>query len=249
MIKEYFQKLRELLDEVENEEQDKMSIAAHEIARCIQNDGIVHVFGSGHSHMLAEELFYRAGGLAPISPILIEDLMLHKGAVESSNLEKKSGLAKGKLSSSKILAGDIVIVASTSGRNPVPIEVAEIARERGAYIIAITSPRYAATQASRHESGKYLFEMVDLTIDNHIEVGDTLLHHPNSASGFSSGSSIIGMTIVNAIMAETIQLMLEEGKEPPVFLSNNANDAGSHNQRLIDRYKERIPMLVTNIYK
>lgn len=249
MMKEYFQKLRDLLDKVENEEQGKMKEAAHEIARCIQNDGIIHVFGSGHSHMLAEELFYRAGGLAPICPILIEDLMLHKGAVESSNLEKKSGLAKKHLSSSNILAGDIVIVASTSGRNPVPIEVAEIARERGAYVIAITSPRYAATQASRHESGKYLFEMAHLTIDNHIEIGDTLLHHPESASGFSSGSSIIGMTIVNAIMAETIKLMLEEGIEPPVFLSNNANDAGSNNQQLIDRYKERIPMLVTNLYK
>ncbi|MFC0478225.1 SIS domain-containing protein [Robertmurraya beringensis] len=249
MMKEYFQKLRDLLDEVENEEQGKMREAAHKIARCIQDDGIIHVFGSGHSHMLAEELFYRAGGLAPISPILIEELMLHKGAVESSNLEKKSGLANKHLSSSNILAGDIVIVASTSGRNPVPIEVAEIARERGAYVIAITSPRYAATQASRHESGKYLFEMAHLIIDNHIEIGDTLLQHPKSASGFSSGSSIIGMTIVNAIMAETIQLMLEEGKEPPVFLSNNANNAGSHNQQLVDRYKERIPMLVTNLYK
>ncbi len=249
MMKEYFQKLRDLLDEVENEEQGKMREAAHEIVRCIQNGGIIHVFGSGHSHMLAEELFYRAGGLAPISPILIEDLMLHRGAVESSNLEKKSGLAKEHLSSSNILACDIVIVASTSGRNPVPIEVAEIARERGAYVIAITSPRYAETQASRHESGKYLFEIAHLIIDNHIEIGDTLLQHPKSASGFSSGSSIIGMTIVNAIMAETIQLMLEEGKEPPVFLSNNANDAGSHNQQLVDRYKERIPMLVTNLYK
>lgn len=249
MMKEYFQKLRDLLDKVENEEQSKMNEAAHEIARCIENDGIVHVFGSGHSHMLAEELFYRAGGLAPISPILIEDLMLHKGAVESSNLEKKSGLAKKHLSSSNILAGDIVIVASTSGRNPVPIEVAEIASERGAYVIAVTSPRYADTQASRHGSGKYLFEMAHLTIDNHIEIGDTLLHHPKSASGFSSGSSIIGMAIVNAIMAETIQLLLEEGKKPPVFLSNNANEAGLHNQLLIDRYKERIPMLVTNLYK
>lgn len=249
MMKEYFQKLRELLDEVENEEQDNMSKAAHEIARCLQNDGIVHVFGSGHSHMLAEELFYRAGGLAPISPILIEDLMLHKGAVESSNLEKKSGLAIEYLSSSNILAGDVVIVASTSGRNPVPIEVAGIAKERGAFVIAITSPRYATTQASRHESGKYLYEVADLTLNNHIEIGDTLLHHPKSPSGFSSGSSIIGMTIMNAIMAETIKIMLEKGIAPPVFQSNNANHAASHNQYLIDRYKDRIPMLVTNIYK
>jgi uncharacterized phosphosugar-binding protein len=249
MMSKYFQKLRELLDLVEQKEKPKMMQAAHTVAHCIKNDGIIHVFGSGHSHMLAEELFYRAGGLAPISPILIEDLMLHKGAIESSNLEKKNGLAREYLDSSNILAGDIVIVASTSGRNPVPIEVAEIAKEKGAYVIAITSPRYAKSQSSRHERGKYLFEVVDLSIDNHIDVGDTLLHHPNSLSGFSSGSTIIGMTIVNSIMAETIAIMLEEGMEPPVFMSNNADHAGSHNQRLIERYKERIPMLVTNLYK
>ncbi|MDQ0155517.1 SIS domain-containing protein [Robertmurraya andreesenii] len=94
MFKQYFHALKDLLDTVEKDEKDSIQKAAQMISSCIQEDGIVHVFGCGHSHLLAEELFYRAGGLAPISPILIEDLMLHKGAVRSSQLEKDDDFAE-----------------------------------------------------------------------------------------------------------------------------------------------------------
>ncbi|TYR76380.1 SIS domain-containing protein [Rossellomorea vietnamensis] len=89
MLKQYFKKLEELLNTVENAEIENIKKAAVEIARSIQQGGIVHVFGCGHSHILGEELFYRAGGLVPISPLLIEDSMLYKGAVRSSQLEKE----------------------------------------------------------------------------------------------------------------------------------------------------------------
>lgn len=243
MFNHYFQKLHELLSLVEKDETDCLKVAAKKIAECIQNDGIVHVFGCGHSHILGEELFYRAGGLVPINPILIEDLMLHKGAVRSSELEKENDLAKKFLTRVKIQPQDVVIVASTSGRNPVPIDVAEFAKNKGAFVIAITSYVYTNAVASRHKSGKYLYHTANLSIDNHIMVGDALMEHESLAVSFGSGSTVIGTAIVNGIMVEAISNMISNNFEPPIFKSGNADGAEEHNRALINKYKERIPML------
>jgi uncharacterized phosphosugar-binding protein len=243
MFNQYFEELKKLLNRVEKDEGNRIKTAAQAIASSIQQDGIVHVFGCGHSHMLGEELFYRAGGLAPISPILIEDLMLHKGAVRSSQLEKAEQLAEDFMADISVQPEDVVIVASTSGRNPVPIDVAEIAKKQGAYVIAITSPRYAKSQSSRHKTGKYLYESCDLTIDNHIEVGDSLMQHESLDESFGSGSTVIGAAIVNAVMAEAVNVMVEQQFDPPIFKSGNVDGGGEHNRKLIDKYKSRIPML------
>jgi uncharacterized phosphosugar-binding protein len=243
MLDQYFQKLKELLNTIEKEEEDSLKKAAQMIARCIRAGGIIHVFGCGHSHMLGEELFYRAGGLVPINPILIEDLMLHKGAVRSSHLEKQNDFAEKFMARVNIEPKDILIVGSTSGRNPVPIDVAQIAKKRGAYVIAITSPSYAKSQSSRHKSGKYLFNSVDLSIDNHIEIGDALMKHEDFDISFGSGSTVIGMSIVNGIMVEAVKIMIENHFNPPIFKSSNVDGAEEHNRELINKYKERIPML------
>lgn len=243
MFKLYFQKIRDLFDIVEKEEKENIEKAANKIAQGVQNGGVVHIFGCGHSHMLAEELFYRAGGLAAINPILIEDLMLHKGAVRSSNLEKSNHLAEKLMNHVPIHSQDIVIVVSTSGRNPVPIDVAEIAKRQGAFVIAISSPAYANSQPSRHNSGKYLFQSVDLSIDNHIEIGDTLLKLENPEVSFGSGSTVIGMAIINGIIVEAVNIMMNNGFNPPIFKSGNVDGAEEHNRKLIDKYKSKIPML------
>lgn len=243
MLAKYLNEVKELLTHVEKEEGQKMKNAARALAECIQNNGIIHVFGCGHSHMLGEELFYRAGGLAPIKPIFVEDLMLHKGAVRSSLMEKQNDLAGSFMENADILPGDVVIVASTSGRNPVPIDVAEISKASGAFVIGITSPRYANTQSSRHKNGKYLYSSVDLTIDNHIEPGDALMEHSALGIRFGSASSIIGFAIVNSLMAEAVEVMIENGFEPPIFKSGNVDGAERHNRELVKKYKSRIPLL------
>lgn len=142
-----------------------------------------------------------------------------------------------------IRPNDVVIVASTSGRNPVPVDVAEISKSKGAYVIGITSPRYAETYSSRHNEGKYLFSSVDLAIDNHIEPGDALMQHPALGLRFGSASSIIGFAIVNSLMAEAVEVMIKNGFEPPIFKSGNVDGADQHNRELVKRYKSRIPLL------
>ncbi|MBT2686674.1 SIS domain-containing protein [Bacillus sp. ISL-47] len=243
MLEQYLKEIRGLLDVIEIDEEQSLKKAAKAIAECIQNNGIVHVFGCGHSHMLGEELFYRAGGLAPINPILIEDLMLHKGAVRSSTLEKQNDFAEHFMQNVDIQANDVIIVASTSGRNPVPIDVAERSKAKGAFVITVTSPRYAETQASRHSSGKYLYNTADLVIDNHIEAGDALLKDPSMGTRFGSASSIAGLAIVNSVMVEAVEIMLKNNFDPPIFKSGNVDGAEDHNRKLVEKYKKRIPIL------
>ena len=243
MFKDYFKRLKDLMEAVEKDEEDNIKKAANVVADCIQRDGLVHVFGCGHSHMIAEELFYRAGGLVPINPILIEELMLHRGAVRSSVLEKTNDFAETFIATSKIKPGDVVIVVSTSGRNPVPIDVAEFSKKQGATVIAITSPSYAKSQPSRHKSGKHLYHSVDISIDNHIEIGDALMQETSSSISYGSGSTIISMAIANGIVVEAVKIMLGNNFSPPIFKSGNIDGSEEYNKILIKKYKDRIPML------
>ncbi|WP_031410063.1 SIS domain-containing protein [Geobacillus vulcani] len=244
MIDQYFQKVNERLELVLKHEKGNLKKAAYIVSEAIQKGGIIQLFGCGHSHILTEEVFYRAGGLVPIKPIFFEPLMLHEGAVRSSMLERMNDFAKNFIDHEDIRPEDVFFVLSTSGRNPVPIDVALAAKAKGAYTIAVTSLAYSKSQPSRHKSGRLLYEVVDLVIDNHSVKGDAILAHPNVSVPFAPTSTVIGSAILNAVFAEAIALMAENGVEPPIFLSGNIEGADEHNRRWIEQYQERIPVLV-----
>lgn len=242
MIHNYFKKITELLVDVESKEADVLKQAAEKVSNAIQDGGIIHLFGCGHSHILTEEVYYRAGGLVPIQPILHEPLMLHEGAVRSSSLERKNDYAHTFMEDRDIRPGDVIFVISTSGRNPVPVDVAEIAKQKGAYVIGITSIKYSSSQPSRHTSDKHLYDAVDLVINNHAPVGDALMSHDNVDMKFSPSSTVIGATILNAIFAESIKLMADAGFEPPILLSGNIEGSDGHNDQLIKKYEGRVKL-------
>ncbi|ANU24247.1 SIS domain-containing protein [Planococcus donghaensis] len=243
MIKSYFQQAHERLELVEKNETEAMLSAAKKVATAIQSGGIIQLFGCGHSHILTEEVFYRAGGLVPIKPIFVEPLMLHEGAVQSSQLERQNDYAASFLKDQDFQKDDVVFVISTSGRNPVPVDVALAAREKGAYVIGITSLSYSGSQTSRHSSGNHLFNSVDLVIDNHSVAGDAVLSYEGVDVPFGPTSTVVGATILNAIFAQAIREMADAGFAPPVFLSGNIDGSDEHNQNLIDTYSERISLL------
>ncbi len=236
----YFKKVKEILNLIEEKEINNIQQGAKKIADSIQRGGVVHVFGCGHSHMLSEEVYYRAGGLVPIHPIFQEPLMLHEGAMHSSELEKKTDYAKSFMEEQDIRENDVMMVISTSGRNPVPIDTVILAKEKGAYVIGISSHSYKENYTSRHESGKFLYEVVDVAIDNHIPVGDALLTDEHVKVNFASGSTVAGATIMNVIMAEAIAIMVKNGFEPPVLLSGNVDGSDQHNKALIEKYRNRV---------
>ncbi|MDQ0428447.1 putative phosphosugar-binding protein [Planomicrobium stackebrandtii] len=243
MLSSYFKQAQERLELVEEKEKQAMLAAAGKVADAIQAGGIIQLFGCGHSHILTEEVFYRAGGLVPIKPIFVEPLMLHEGAVQSSQLERKNDYAAGFLQEQDFRSADVVFVISTSGRNPVPVDVALAAREKGAFVIGITSLEYSGSQSSRHKTGKHLFNSVDLVIDNHSVAGDAILSYESVDVPFGPTSTVVGATILNAIFAEAIKRMADADFAPPIFLSGNIDGSDAHNTQLIDKYRERIPLL------
>lgn len=240
MISQYFDEIKKLLNTIEITEMEEMKQAALYMEETIKNDGIIHLFGCGHSHILTEEVYYRAGGLVPIHPILHEPLMLHEGALKSSNLERSEDYAVHFMQNQDIRAGDLLFVISTSGRNPVPVDVALYGKKMEATVIGITSKEYSFNQPSRHSSGKRLYDVVDIAIDNHSPVGDAIMSHNKVDEKFSPSSTVIGASILNGIISEAIALLAESGHTPPIFLSGNIDGADSHNHGLVEKYKDRV---------
>jgi len=243
MIDQYFSAIQQILIKIQTDQKSILKQVAIKASEVIENDGIIQFFGAGHSHLFGEEVFYRAGGLVPIKPILEEDVMLHKGAIRSSELERSNEYAQSLVKKIDINPEDIIIVSSTSGRNPVSIEVAKYAKQQGAFVVALTSLAYSKSQKSRHWSGKRLYEVADLTIDNLSSKGDAALEHEKVKIPFAPTSTVVGACIINAVIAETIVQLANRGIEPPVLLSGNLDGSDEHNEALIRRYRSRIPML------
>lgn len=243
MIKKYFESVSQRLNHLLEQEQENLEKAAKIVSEKIRQEGVVYVFGCGHSHIFGEELFYRAGGLAAVYPILHEPLMLHEGAVRSSQIERKNDYAKEFITDYAITENDALIVISTSGINPVPVDVAQYAKDKGAEVIVITSKAYSSSRDSRHDEGLKLYEIGDVVIDNKIPAGDTSLELEGVATAFGSQSSVMGVTIVQSIMAGAVEDMVANSYDPPIFLSGNMPDSDDHNNQLVEKYADRIPIL------
>lgn len=240
LAKRYFEAIYQLLRKLEETQLPKIYEAADLVLNVIKNDGILHVFGTGHSHMLAEEPFYRAGGLVPINPILDTALMLHEGALKSSQMERLEGYAEILADYHKICSKDAIIISSNSGRNAVPVEMAIAARKRDVKVIAITSLAHSQTVKSRHSSGKRLFELADIVIDNCGIPGDAILEVEGLSQKISATSTVTGVVIINTIIAETVERLLLEGITPPIFQSANSDGGEQFAEQLVKNMFGRI---------
>jgi uncharacterized phosphosugar-binding protein len=238
----YLGTIAAMLKQLVSSQRDRLTLAQDWIADALAQGGLVYVTGSGHSHMIAEELFYRAGGVAAVQAVLDPALMLHQGAHRSTVIERLEGYAQIVLQEYPIGAKDIVLIASNSGRNAYPIEAALFARDKGAKTIAITSLDHAAHVTSRHKSGRMLHEVVDLVIDNHAPYGDVCLTIPESQKQMGSTSTISGAFIVNAMMAEAVANLARRGIDVDVYRSANASGTGTDGSTddIVKRWRARI---------
>lgn len=238
-MKALFDTVRQLLDRAEQTQAEAVAAAARLMADCLANDGLVHAFGTGHSHMLVEELFYRAGGLAPINPIFDPGLMLHESGLTSTDIERMEGYVPVVFSRYDFSPGDVMIIISNSGCNAGPVEAALEARRRGLPVIALTALAYSQASPPRHSSGRRLFELADVILDNGGLPGDAAVAVEGLPVRICPTSTIVGATLLNAVVYETIRLMLAHGLTPPVIQSVNlATAAGGPG--LIERYRGRV---------
>ncbi|WP_164667873.1 sugar isomerase domain-containing protein [Virgibacillus doumboii] len=243
LYKEYFSSIEKSLAEIAEKESENILKAAALIDESIENDGVLHVFGCGHSQMYAMELFYRAGGLVPVNAILPPALSLAPTAPLSTFAERQTGLAKVVLDAENIKSQDVMLIVSTSGRNAVPIEMAIEAKNRGLKVIALTSMSFSKEVSSRHESNKKLYQLADVVLDNHGEPGDAVLKTPGVGSKFAPTSSVIGFTILQSIVAQVIGNLSQKGIEPPIYVSSNLDKGDQINKKFIEKYRERINCL------
>lgn len=238
----FFDNVKKILNTVEQTQKQNILKAAQVVAGTIANDGIVYTFGTGHSHCVAEEVTYRAGGLAPIDAVLEPSLTGTTDVVKSEQLERIEGISKIILDHRRITSKDCMVIISNSGRNGAPVEMAIECRKKGITTIAITSLEYAKNVASRHSSGKKLNEAADIVIDNCGVFGDATVNLAGSKVPMGSTSNIIGNCIMHAITIEAARILIESGIEPPVFLSGNLDNCKEVNQKLLDKYWGRIRM-------
>jgi len=230
------------LDAIAATQREAMAQAATAVVTAIEADGQVYLFGTGHSHLLAEEGHYRAGGLAAVCPILCPGLMLHEGAVSSTQLERTGGLGSMILARYCPSATDVLWVFSNSGVNAVPVEIALAAKEIGMTVIAVVARTYAA-QAPAASMGKKLADIADIVFDNQGVAGDALVEIGGSGLRMGPLSTIAGAFILNAVLTEAAWQLRARGFEPPIYISGNMPGAPEHNAALVERYQARNPHL------
>ena len=229
----YLALIEELIGRLREQEWPNIEAAADVVAGALQAGGSIHAFGTGHSHILAEELFYRAGGLVKVKPILFEGLMLHESAPLSTALERMPGLATALLEDHPIAAGDVVIVASNSGGNAVSSELAQASRSAGAAVIAITSLRHATSDTIRTSDTARLHEIADVVIDNGGCVGDAAIEIDGYDRRVAPTSTVVGAAILNAIVAATVERLVARGNPPEVYTSSNVEGGDEANARFL----------------
>ncbi|MGC8667699.1 MAG: sugar isomerase domain-containing protein [Chthonomonadales bacterium] len=240
----YFQSAISAIERARDTQSEAIREAAGMMAQVIAADGSIYAFGASHSFIIAEEMVYRTGGLMLINPIYPHGMSLMvRPAPLTSRLERLPGFGAELLAASPVQAGDVLIIASTSGRNPVVVDLALAARERGVRIVGITSVAYTQQVSSRHASGKKLIDLCDVVIDNCAPAGDAAVEIAGFPQKVSPLSTVTGCAIVNALVAETVARLVELGIEPPVFISANLDGGDEHNARLLAANRHRIHYL------
>jgi uncharacterized phosphosugar-binding protein len=235
----FFQAARDLLDRIESTQHTAIERASRLIAECLLQDGLWYLFGSGHSALGAEEVYYRAGGLVPVVPLRLGALQPGGNPLLSSHLERLPGVGRILVEQSPISDRDVLTVLSNSGKNAVPVEAALCAKERGVKTIAITSLAHAQSVTADPRIGKKLHEVCDVVIDTCGVPGDASLPLPRSGDKICPTSTLANVAILQEIVYRVCLRIEESGRDVPFFKSANSPGGDEWNRRWIERYREK----------
>ncbi|MBP0459967.1 SIS domain-containing protein [Streptomyces montanisoli] len=231
-----------LLERLRDEEGASIAAAGAAIADAVEGGRRLFAFGAGHSSLAAQDVVYRAGGLALMNLLAAPGLtgVDVRPAMLGSALERVEGLATTVLDSSPAAAGDVLVVVSLSGRNILPVEMAAHARERGLTVIGVTSVTYATETTSRNATGTFLKDHCDIVLDSKIAVGDAELTAEGVTAPFAPASTVVTSALMQAVMATAAETLAARGIEPPLLRSGNIDGGTDWNRQIVAENADRI---------
>lgn len=230
------------------EERDALDAAAEKLAAHIAADRLVHVYGpGGHSNLATQEVFFRAGGLMHISPILDEGTLLNNGALRSMAMERTPGYGKVVITDHQLGADDLLVLVNAYGINAALIDAALEAKRRGVFLIGISSRQHAEGSApdhpARHPTKHNLHELVDIAIDSKVPIGDALLSIDGLGEKIAAVSTFANAFALNSLVIRTVEKLLARGVTPPVWRSGNAPGGDAANARFLADFRNRVKAL------
>lgn len=244
----YFNNVVDIFKKIKKQSENSIDKAATLMSEVILDGKLVHIIGpGGHSNMAAMEVLWRAGGLAPINAILDPGIALVHGAKHSNIIERTPGYAKSVLDSYDIKEGEVMIIANAYGINSMTIDSALEAKARGLKTIGVSStsfPDYVPkNHPARHPSGKNLYEIVDVFVDNYLPLGDAIVKFDNFEQKIAPTSTLCNTFTLNLMVIKTVEKILKKGGIPPVWVSANMPGGDKANKQLEEKYSHRIKHL------
>ncbi len=240
---EYYGVIKEQLEREFAEESGAIEQTAAYCSSSVMAGRVIHVFGCGHSQMFAMEVFYRAGGLVPVNALLIPHLALFPRAKLSTLQERVEGFSEGYLALEDTDPRDTMIIVSISGRNAAVIDMALAAKKIGMKVVALISKEFSDGTTSRHSSGRKLGDVADVIIDIKCASGDAAMEMDGVEPRFCGTSTVLGMAVMESVIAQTVENCVNQGYVPPIYVSSNLDKGDAINAEYIKKYSKLISCL------
>ncbi len=244
----YFNEVINIIEEIRSTEREAILKAARMIADQVKQDKKIYVFGpGGHSNLAAMEVFFRAGGLMHIDAILNQDTMLSNGAMKSMQAERLPGYGRIVIEDRGIGEGDLLWIVNAYGINSATIDAALTAKAHGAKVIGVSSRQHAEEcpkdHVARHPSKQNLHDIVDCAVDCKVKLGDATLEIEGFPQKVGALSTFANAYVMNCIVIEAVNMLVNEGINPPVWRSGNCPGGDEWNNQFLDRFRGRIHSL------
>jgi len=240
----YFSIMSEVIDKIRKTQADNIMEAAEILADTTQKGGIIYGFGTGHSHLVCDDAFWRAATPANYCALLEPSATGNQEITKSYYIENTYGIGKLIVDYHRITANDCMIIISNSGNNIAPVDAALRAKEKGIPVIAITAVEYSDFLKTKHKDGVKLKDVADVVLDNCSLIGDAAVKIDGFEMKVGSTSTIPNVFLQNAILTQMVELLVQRGIEPDVYYNGHMafmnEDCADHNDRLVDKYFYRI---------
>lgn len=239
----YIDICKRIIGKVITHESENIELAASFMVETIKNNGLVHVSG-GHCQFYPMEMFYRAGGLVPINPLLPNLFATGPRTQFTSDLVyEREGVGQIIFNDQKVGKQDCIVLVSIAGRTLPTIDIALAAKEKGIKVIVLQSLEFSRKTKSKHSKGHFLSDLADVVIDMHIPYGDAVLKIDTVDDLCCPSSSVVGFSIIQALVTQTVCTLAEQGINPPVWVSSNLDRGDAINKEHIASMKGRVSCL------